>query len=351
MRLSLRSSARSAVHGQIKLARLLELPESDVEERVRKLEQDELFRRLMVLGVVAVESDARARIAARGPGVRGLRVAEGGAGVAELLDGRGELVRLIARVGQERFTECFLGEERLADRERARRCGLSVAQARLLREAVDRLYVQSEFQAPPEAVPAQVYSAVAGVAVERGEPVLAFFHRDVWKSRYRVNEDKRRSLSGALTPREARRVEALLKELGLIEWRKSTLFRVLEVVMKEQAEFLVSRDPRRRRSLTQRSLAEQVDADPSVINRLIANKSVELPWGLQAPLRVFVPSAKAVLRDHLDELARQKPELSDEALRIELLRRHAARLSRRSVTQYRKELGLGARGRRGKRPG
>ena len=61
-----------------------------------------------------------------------------------------------------------------------------------------------------------------------------------------------------------------------------------------------------------------------------------------------MPSRKSLLRDHLHDLALARPELSDEGLRAALLERHGVELSRRSITQYRKELGVGAINRRKK---
>lgn len=77
-----------------------------------------------------------------------------------------------------------------------------------------------------------------------------------------------------------------------------------------------------------------------MLNRLISNKSVRLPWGLEAPLKVFVPSAKIMARERLHDLAVASPALSDEGLRVEMRRVHGLSLSRRSISQYRKELGL-----------
>lgn len=85
---------------------------------------------------------------------------------------------------------------------------------------------------------------------------------------------------------------------------------------------------------------------PSVLNRLISNKSVRLPWGLEAPLKALIPSAKTLLRDRLHDLALSHPGSSDENLRKLMERLHGARLSRRSIAQYRQDLGLGARGKR-----
>lgn len=337
MRLSVGPRTRVAVQGAMRLARLLELPERDAEDRLRELERDPLFARFRGLGVIAFDRDRAARFAAKRLGARGLRTDTEGLGA--VLDGKGDLALLIERVGQERFTECFLSDEALDDAARARRCGVSVDEARRLRALVDGLYVQAEFQSPAAAPAAQVCSAVAGIGVEKGRSFLAFFHRDLWKGRYRVDEERRAALAVSLPPGQARRLQALLVELEQLERRKSTLLKVLEAVVDRQRDFLVKRDPALRRPFTQRELASVVGSEPSVINRLISNKSVELPWGLEAPLKAFVPSAKTLLKDRLHDLIAAIPDATDEALRRELERRHGARLSRRSVAQYRKELG------------
>jgi hypothetical protein len=340
MSLSFSTSARAGVHGQMKLARLLEMPERELEKKIRELEGGELFRRLMGLGVLTVAPYAQARFAARR--AAGRELAASAEGLPELLDGRGDLAALIEKVGAERFQECFLGDEALSEAERARRCGLSTEDAARLRAYVDKLYVQEELAGAAAPAPAKTFSAVAGVAVSGGKPALGFFNREIWKGRYRVDEAKKR----ALTAEDARRAEKLLKELSFVDQRKSTLLLVLEAVLAAQAEYFVSRDPGRRKPLAQNSVAKDLGISPSVLNRLISNKCIELPWGLEAPLRDLFPSAKALLRGRLFDLAKDRAGASDEELRRALAREFGAKLSRRSVAQYRKELGLASRGRR-----
>ena len=103
-----------------KLARLFEMPEREFEDRVRGLEEQELFRRLVELGVVSTSPYEKARFAARRLAGRELRAGDHGHGLSEALDGNGELVALISRIGQERFEEFFLGDAPLSDEERAR---------------------------------------------------------------------------------------------------------------------------------------------------------------------------------------------------------------------------------------
>jgi hypothetical protein len=340
LRLGAKSSAR--VQGQMKLARLLELPERDLERRVRDIESGELFRELLSAGVIALETPAHARFAARRFAGHGMRTS--GEGLPELVDGKGDLAQLMLRVGQELFQECFLGEAALPDDARARLCGLTLDEVRRVRAYVDRLYVQEQFEnASPSPAPESTFSAVAGIAIEDGKPVLSFFHREIWNKRYRLDAEKQKAWLSSLPARAARRTDALLRELDFIDRRKTTLYRVLEALIAEQADFLVGSDPERRRPLSQKDLAERLDISPSVLNRLIGNKCVELPWGLESPLGSFVPSRKSLLLGRLYDLARRHPGLSDEGLRAALKGACGVALSRRSIAQYRKETGLPSR--------
>lgn len=332
----LRMSLSAAM--RMEMARVLEMPEAELEEQARAIEADPLFKRLAAAGILALSEFPAARFAARRFARYGLRVS--GNGLPELVDGNCDLARLMQDLGQERFQEWFLGEESLSDEARARGCGITAGEARRLREFLDRAFIQGEFEASAPA-PEKVFSAVAGIGIEAGKPVLAFFHREVWKKRYRVNKDRLVECLAAMSEAEAGKVRNLLTRLELAEKRKTTLYRLLEEVLAVQTEYLLTGDPARRQPLTQRAMASRLVADPSVVSRLISNKSVQLPWGLEAPLSVFFPSAKEINRGRLYGLARANPGWKDEELRRELERRHGVRLSRQSIVQYRKELALG----------
>lgn len=343
----LRTSARLGAHAGIRLARLLELPEKDFEIRVRELEAEPFFRDLLATRVISIQPYANAGFAARRFGGWGLSTAS--EGLSEVLDGQGEMAQLLQRVGQVRFEECFLREEGMTDSERARRCGISLAEAVRLRELVDKLYVQAEFDgATASAAPVKTYSTVAGVTVERKCPALAFFNREIWKGRYAVDGQRREQLLSTLPSKEAQRLEKFLRDLELLDRRKTTLYRVLEVLVQEQADFFVSGEPSKREPLTQREVCRRLAIDASVLNRLISNKSIELPWGLETPIKTLMPSRKFLLRDRLHDLIRAEPGSTDEALSKRIHRLYGAKLSCRSIAQYRAELRLGnSRQRRG----
>ncbi len=335
-------ATRTAINGHLKLARLLQMPEKDFEAKIRELEDQELFQRFVALGVVSVRPYENARISARRFAGWELR-SQGGDGLGDLLDGKGELAALISRIGQDRFQECFLSGEGLSHEERACACEISAAEARQLGDLVNRLYIQETFnqRAEGSSAPLETFSVIAGIEIDHGIPVLGFFNREIWKGFYRIDESKRDQLLASLGQKEASRAQHLLSELDFAERRKSTLHRVLEFLLANQSEYLVSGDPERRCPLTQRAVASSLNIIPSVLNRLISNKSVQLPWSTQAPMKALMPSRKSLARDRVYDLAVALPDASDERLSDELRRLHGFQLSRRSIAQYRSELGLG----------
>lgn len=329
------------LHGAMKLAQLLELPEADVEAKVSEMERDPLFARLVSEGALALRPFPQAYFAARRFAGLGLRSSADG--LPELADAQGDLAKLIARVGQDRFQEAFLSGAPLSDAARARLCGIDESQARRLRDFVDRLYVQAEFETPAPAEPApRAFSAVAGIALEDGRPAIRFFHREIWKHRYHLDDAKVSQVASSLERGEAMHLQDLLGEVRRLEQRKTTLYRLLETLIEGQGAYLATGDPDRRRPLTQRQVSRSLGVSPSVLCRLISNKSVELPAGLEMPMRFLFPSAKDLLRSRLGELLRERKGLSDSALRRELAAGTGVTISRRSVAQYRKELGIAA---------
>ncbi len=347
-RLNASASARTstALLGALKMAHMAEMPEAEFEKMIRELEGGRIFQLLKTSGAINLSEFPAARYAARKYAGYGLKTAAGD--LPELADGTGDLVALIQGIGQEKFEACFLKDAAMSDIERAEECDISVKDSERLRDFVNRAFIQAEFEAPAsaEAPASKVYSAVAGIELDDGEPVLAFFHREIWKGRYKVDGDKLAALLPEMDPAERKRVEKTLKKIEFADKRKTTLYRALEILISVQADYLVSGDPSRRRPLSQKTLAKNLEVDPSVLNRLVSNKSIQMPWGLEAPMETLLPSSKKVNLDRLYTIAAEKPQMSDSGLREELRSRHGVDLSRRSIAQYRKDLSLAASGAR-----
>lgn len=339
------NSARLGTRGagviaaRMKLARLFAATEEEARELALNLEESPVFKRLKLSGVVRLAEFPRARFAAKQFAGCGVKLSAG-SGLGGLIDGNGEIVKLIQRVGRENFEKWFLRSE-ASEATAAEECDLTLVEARRLREFVDKVYIQAEFDSmgvEPQAPPEKFYSAVAGITIENGRPVLAFFNREVWKGKYSVDSQRFSEYLSSLSGPEAEKAQSLMRRLEFIEQRKTTLYRLLELLLKAQEAYLVSGDPEKRKPLTQRDLSREIGTDPSVLNRLVSNKSVQLPWGLEAPLVVLIPSAKDIAKELLYGVIETNQGRSDEKLRQLLEERHAIKLSRRSIAQYRKEL-------------
>jgi RNA polymerase sigma-54 factor len=330
--------------GGVKLARLLEMSDRELGVMASKLEAKPLYAKLVASGAVRRAPFSKAFFATRK--FAGLSLAARDSGMGELIHGGSDLISLIKKVGQKDFENCFLSGERMSDAERTRRTGLSVKDVKQLRAFVNRMYIKEEFEEAAPAAPVKMYSTVAGVDIKEGAAVLKFFHRDIWQGTYHVDSQSLERFLKEESPEDRERARKFLSRLAFVDRRKTTLFKVLQRLLQAQAAYLISGDPADLQALTQKDVAAAIESDPSVINRLVANKAIEAPWGVDIPLKTLMPSAKSLTLGIVSELARKTPGMSDEKLRSELAKRFNIHLSRRSIAQYRKECGVGGRGKR-----
>ncbi len=330
--------ASLAFIGAMKLAQMAEMSEDEFESILKKIENNRFFQLLKASGAVHLAEFPNARYASRLYAGYGLKLSSGD--LPELADGKGDLVGLIKGIGQEKFEACFLKDAVMSDVERAEECNITAADVARLRDFVNRAFIQAEFEGKAAAPDSKVFSAVAGIGIENGVPVVAFFHREIWKGRYKVNGEKLSEILKDIPATEQSGVEKLLRRMELVDKRKSTLHRALEILINTQADYLLTGEPGRRRPLLQKTLAMNLEVHSSVLNRLISNKSIQLPWGTEAPMSVLLPSSKAVNLERLYVIAVENPEQTDTELCAELKIRHGVELSRRSVAQYRKDLSL-----------
>lgn len=333
---------RGSLAGRMKLARLFTLDDEAYAGELAALESDKSFAALKAAGVLSLNAFSKSAFAARR--FPGWRLGPPAEGAAELLDGASEEAELLKRIGPDRLKECFLEGSGLSRAEKSKRAGVTPAEAKRIEDFLTRLWVQEELGGKAPAAPSVGFSVVAGFVIEGGRPALRFFHREAWKGRWRVDQSSLRAWCTS-RPEEADAARRFASALEFADRRKTTLLKVLEAVMEAQKGWLVSGDPADMVPLTQRSVATAVGSDPSVVNRLASNKAVELPWGTEAPLKGLMPSSKTLGKNVLASVALDAPGLSDEALRGALAEKGFA-LSRRSIAQYRAELGVGRTGER-----
>ncbi|MCX5866506.1 MAG: RNA polymerase factor sigma-54 [Proteobacteria bacterium] len=137
-----------------------------------------------------------------------------------------------------------------------------------------------------------------------------------------------------------------------VHQRQRTLYRVSRALVERQREFF-DRGPGFFRPLALKDIAEQVGVHESTVSRAVANKYVHTPHGLYAFKAFFNRGiedehggmvATGNVRKQLQKIVGaedwQKP-LTDQKL-ADFLRRDGVRISRRTVTKYRKLLKIPA---------
>ncbi|RJX29456.1 MAG: RNA polymerase sigma-54 factor [Dethiobacter sp.] len=149
-----------------------------------------------------------------------------------------------------------------------------------------------------------------------------------------------------------KRLDSALWLLRSIEQRRLTLYKVTEQIIKIQKPFL-EKGIYFLKPLTLKDVADKIGIHESTVSRATTNKYVQTPRGLYS-LKFFFSSSigglkgevysalsiKAHLKELIEEEKHNSP-YSDQQIK-ELLEKRGIQLSRRTITKYRKEMGIPA---------
>jgi RNA polymerase sigma-54 factor len=157
------------------------------------------------------------------------------------------------------------------------------------------------------------------------------------------------------------KIESAQSLVEAIEQRKNTLFRVASELVNRQAEYL-EHGPAALRPLRMQEIAEALGVHVSTVSRAISGKYIQMPRGIEPLKALFtgeipthgthgptgepdeVASRAGVQEQVRGIVAAEDPRqpLSDEAIVTILKERHGLDIARRTVTKYRKALGIGS---------
>lgn len=328
-------------------AAVLEMPEDELARLVRDVEQSPLFQRLYrqerVVGYQRFpRTDISRRVFEAGDSPRPDVASPGGFDAETLLAHQGEVAATVKKLGMDEFKRYFLfAESAVAPEEIAAACRLTLEEVRRVNQFIDEFAIASEFYHPSAIADRTVrYSRVA--AIERGPDgfVLAYYSPAHARGRFAINYERVEQLQqeGAFDAAETRELRALLRKLEMINTRRDTLNRVLQMVTEKQAMYLDSGDPRTLLPFTQRESARRTGLAASSISRVIAGRSVDTPWG-EKPLKDFFPRPRRFRKELIARvLAAETRPLPDEAVRARLRERFGVAISRRAVASLRQEL-------------
>jgi len=171
----------------------------------------------------------------------------------------------------------------------------------------------------------------------------------------RINAYYRRLLKNAHLPKETRdfvreRLRSAVELLKNIEHRRRAIYRVCEAIVRRQRDFL-DYGPEYLKPMLLKDIAAELGLSLSTVSRIVSNKYIDTPQGLIELRRFFTEGVRKengeqistrVLKLRLQKLIEQedpRAPLTDDDL-VRLLEREGIRLSRRTVTKYRKQLGI-----------
>lgn len=328
----------------LRLFSVLAAPEEDFLRQAAELEADPLFSRLCLPGPDGAAPVLRRRLPgssyaftlACGDDALASAAEAGGAG--EWLADRPAMLALARRAGQGNFEKLFLSSSVFDAASAGRACGFSAAEAAALKNFTDAFTMAHE-RIAPRALPALYLRCAAALSAEGGKLSAAYTHPAYLRGEYRID---RRALArlvrdGGLSPAEALRAQTLLSRAQRLSWRKLGFHKVLSALLEAQAGYLLKTSGLK--PLTQRELAARTGLNPATVSRLLAGKSVLLPWGEEVKLQGLLLVKNAYIIDKIKELLGAGNERMTDSEVMEALRTtYGLRVSRRSVNLYRAKL-------------
>ena len=126
--------------------------------------------------------------------------------------------------------------------------------------------------------------------------------------------------------------------LAAVQQRWQTLARITRYLVDYQRAFLDS-GPLHLRSLTRAAVADALSLHPATVGRAVDEKVVQLPNGQLTQLADFFDDSLRIKAAIPALLAESDGPLSDRQL-AEKLGQQGLRLARRTVTKYRRQLGI-----------
>ena len=347
------------MYGQLKLSRFLQLNRKEFQDFIEEVESDPLFRRLMfpsgfkrhMARVISYDRFPHTSVSRSFLGlVEEVLKSRGRSDIESMILSGERVIRIIKSIGVDKFKRYFLlGSSGGSIGEIAARCGISTNSVRDIIAFVDKVFIKEKFFSHLQDSYYVHYQKVASVCRYKGKFTIEFFDLHMARGRYNINYDKLDVLkkSGGFEKEEIKAINRLISSLNLINLRKSLIFESIRLIIDKQKAFLKTQEPANLMPFTQKEAADELGISPSLLNRVIRYKSIEMPWGEEKPLSFFFPNIKTI-RMHILALTidRYSNIKSDAQAQDILKNKYGVYVSRRTIAKYRKELSIRSFGKR-----
>jgi len=353
-----RFSLRATLMGRMKLGMFFSLSEKEFSQYIKEVEDDEIFQNLLHrYKIIRYRKFSGIRQVPSHLELKEELTAGDGFDISALIEKDPEgwqVVKKVAtKMGEEKFSQFMRGENSISFDKISREYQLTHEEVEKFKNFINNFQLQQNFF--NQDIPRSFSSSFFQVAIieKQGDEIFISPINDsayLVKGRYVINYKK---LEDLIKQRQVsqdilKKISILFRKLDMINQRTTTLYRILSFIKEKQRNFLLSGDSQDMVPLTQREVAKSIGVDPSTVSRVIAGKSIITPWGSERALKDFFIKKKEkikanildILKNEIKKFDKEKHSISltDEKIKEELERIFGVRISRRTVSKYRKEL-------------
>lgn len=339
---------RAMLISRVRLAQAIEMPETEWAKAIQDIEKDPLVRELFEARIngapiISYKRFGKTNLSNQFYDDQDVNVIGGGGETPEaLLSKKRHLLEIIQKIGQNNFERFFLyRNESTPAADIAGACGLSHDQVAEVQDFVLEMSVNAEFYFPSRLLSEEsVKPTLTGQIVKKDDGAfeMAFYSPHLARGRYEIHAAELKAwFSQKDLPREDQsRLKKLINILELCNLKQNAFFNVLDYLLSSQKAYLDSKDPTNLSPLSLRQVARILHFSPSTICRVIAIKSVLLPWGEEVFISHLMPGKRKVVLAALEKiLLDAKKPMKDHELMKAVADNYGIKVSRRTITTCR----------------
>lgn len=274
--------------------------------------------------------------------------------IEPFLENYKDTIDTIKRLGLEKFKKYFLFNESISNLEQiCSECNLHIEEVKKINDFINEISIHTDFysrstttnyQSKTISNIYQNYHQIATITKNAGSNFMIYFSSPKYaQGRYIIDYDKLKKLkqNKKFTKQDLVSINKLLKNLELINVRKSTIYQILQFIINKQRKYLSSGDVPDLKPLKQIEAANEIGVHPSIISRAIYNRSVVIENIGEKPIKYFFPNKKYIIKNLVEKIITDaKYSLTDYQVKHILENKFNITISRRSINQYRNELKL-----------
>ncbi|MFH1378690.1 MAG: hypothetical protein ABII23_00295 [bacterium] len=238
-------------------------------------------------------------------------------------------------VGETQFKHFFIYHDSpLTPEQIAANCGISLHETVAVRDHLSLAYV-------PSGTIAEIISqsSVTYTGEEHEKMMINFYSPIMARGIYIIDYQRLSAIREMLHAQfDKEHIRKVIRALELINLRKTIVYNILQQMFAFQQQFIKTGDVFKKVILNQKTIAQELCIDKSIVSRAIHNRSI-IVQGTKIFLKDLCLNKKKIILQLMKKITEDERTISsDEELRKKIKSRYRIRVSRRSIATYRKQL-------------